>query len=94
MATSLSRILPRKFMKKLNSLSFDYWWAAHSPGRVGGGLRFFHGRVAPGRKRCIHDHAVDASSRFAPFNRMSRRKIPAANERGWAGSAPLAGAGR
>ena len=94
MATSLSRILPRKFMKKLNSLSFDYWWAAHSPDRVGGGLRFFHGRVAPGRKRCIHDHAVDASNRFAPFNRMGRRKILDANERGWAGSAPLAGAGR
>ena len=94
MATSLSRILPRKLMKKLNLLSFDYWWAAHSPDRVGGGLRFFHGRVVPGRKRCIHDHAVDASSRFAPFNRMSRRKILDANELGWAGSAPLAGVGR
>ena len=94
MATSLSRILPRKLMKKSNLLSLDYWWAAHSPDRVGGGLRFFHGKMPPGRKRCIRDHAVDASNRFSLFNLISRRNILVANERGWAGSVLLAGVGR
>ena len=94
MATSLSRILPRKLMKKLNLLSLDYWWAAHSPDRVGGELRFFHGKMPPGRKRCIHDHAGDSSNRFAPFNRISRRNILDVNERGWAGSAQRKGVGR
>ena len=94
MATSLSRILPRKLMKKLNSLSLDYWWAAHSPDRVGGELRFFHGKMPPGRKRCIQDHAVDASNRFSQCTLISRRKMLDFNERGWAGSVLLAGVGR